>query len=126
MRHLAVPVLAIAVVALLPLAKPTPHGGGAAARWTPMSPVTVSFEQPDERGPTTKSHLLAFNDFHGAIDPPTGSGGLVNGVPAGGAEYLATWVKRLRAAARDESRAVYTVAAGDNCRRNAAGQRRVP
>jgi 5'-nucleotidase len=79
-----------------------------------MSPVTVSFTEPADRGPTVKSHLVAFNDFHGAIDPPTGSGGLVNGVPAGGAEYLATWVKRLRAKAREESPSVYTVAAGDN------------
>jgi hypothetical protein len=34
-------------------------------------------------------NLIAFNDFHGAIDAPTGSGGLVNGTPAGGVEYLA-------------------------------------
>jgi 5'-nucleotidase len=114
MRHLAVPLLAVAVVALLPLAKPVPRSGGTPARWTPMSPVSVSFDQPDSRGPTTKSHILAFNDFHGAIDPPIGSGGLVNGVPAGGAEYLATWVKRLRAAAKKETRAVYTMTAGDN------------
>ncbi len=58
-------------------------------------------------------HLLAFNDFHGAIDPPTGSGGLVNGTPAGGVEYLATWVKKLRAQDRATTRNVWTVAAGD-------------
>jgi 5'-nucleotidase len=48
---------------------------------------------------TARSHatvtvqLLAINDFHGNIEPPTGSGGLINGVPAGGAEYLATHLK---------------------------------
>jgi 5'-nucleotidase len=111
-RHLAVPALAAAVVALLPLARPTPQAAGA-TRWTPLSPVTVAYEQPAERGPTASGHLLAFNDFHGAIDPPTGSGGVVNGTPAGGSEYLATWVKRLRAQARQQTPHVFTVGAGD-------------
>ncbi|MEH1017445.1 hypothetical protein V6U90_30695 [Micromonospora sp. CPCC 206060] len=60
-----------------------------------------------------RGNLLAINDFHGAIDPPTGSAGLVNGVPAGGAEYLATYVKRLRADARRDHRVSITVGAGD-------------
>ncbi|HEY6963144.1 MAG TPA: bifunctional metallophosphatase/5'-nucleotidase [Gaiellaceae bacterium] len=34
--------------------------------------------------------LLAINDFHGNLEPPTGSSGQINGTPAGGAEYLAT------------------------------------
>jgi 5'-nucleotidase len=114
-RHLAVPVLAAAVVALLPLAKPASSGGGAADKWTPMSPVTVAFETNGHGTPSTiTSHLLAFNDFHGAIDPPTGSGAVVNGTPAGGAEYLGYWVKKLRAEARASTPYVYTVAAGDN------------
>ena len=58
-------------------------------------------------------NLIAFNDFHGAIDPPTGSGGLVNGTPAGGVEYLATAVKKLRAEQEQESPYSFTVAAGD-------------
>ncbi|KQR08633.1 multifunctional 2',3'-cyclic-nucleotide 2'-phosphodiesterase/5'-nucleotidase/3'-nucleotidase [Cellulomonas sp. Leaf334] len=58
-------------------------------------------------------NLIAFNDFHGAIDPPTGSGGLVNGTPAGGVEYLATAVKALRAQQEQESPHSFTVAAGD-------------
>lgn len=37
--------------------------------------------------------LLAINDFHGNIEPPGGSDGAVNGVAAGGAEYLATHLK---------------------------------
>ncbi len=63
--------------------------------------------------PPLTGHLLSFNDFHGQIDPPTGSGGLVNGTPAGGVEYLAHYIKQREAAARATSSAVYTVAAGD-------------
>src|SRR5439155_23841206 len=49
--------------------------------------------------------ILGINDFHGNLQPPTGSNGRVvsaisNGTPvsvdAGGAEYLATWFKQLR------------------------------
>jgi 5'-nucleotidase len=58
-------------------------------------------------------HLLAFNDFHGNIDPPTGSGGMVLGTPAGGVEYLATAIKTQRAADRATTPYVFTVAAGD-------------
>lgn len=58
----------------------------------------------------TTAHLFALNDFHGNIDPPTGSGGLVNGTPAGGVEYLATTLNKLRDAAGTPS---LTVAAGD-------------
>ena len=109
-RVLAVPTLAAAVVALLPVASTRP---AQAAPWTPLSPVSVTF--PDHNGghAAAKGHLIAFNDFHGNIDPPIGSGGLVNGNPAGGVEYLATAVKRLRAEANKQTRNVYTVAAGD-------------
>ena len=37
--------------------------------------------------------LLAFNDLHGHIEPPTGSNGRINAVEAGGTEYLATHLK---------------------------------
>jgi 5'-nucleotidase len=47
--------------------------------------------KPPKPPKTVTVNLIAFNDFHGAIDPPTGSGGLVNGTPAGGVEYLATY-----------------------------------
>jgi 5'-nucleotidase len=83
-----------------------------AAPWTPLSPVNVTFAQAT--GGTATANLLAFNDFHGNLDPPTGSGGVVNGVPAGGGEYLAYWVKKLRAEAKQQTPHVFTVAAGDN------------
>jgi 5'-nucleotidase len=78
-----------------------------------MSPVSVAFDDDDHDSTVTGS-VLAFNDFHGNIDPPTGSGGVVNGVPSGGAEYLAYWVKKLRAEQAAVSDKVITVAAGDN------------
>ena len=110
-RLLAVPALAVAVVALLPAGPAaTP---AQAAPWTPLSPVSVTFPDGEHHRSSVKGHLIAFNDFHGNIDPPAGSGGLVNGNPAGGVEYLATYVKQLRAKAQKQSRNVYTVAAGD-------------
>ncbi|MEO5878323.1 MAG: bifunctional metallophosphatase/5'-nucleotidase [Streptosporangiaceae bacterium] len=44
--------------------------------------------------------LLALNDFHGNLEPPTGSSGLMTDetgvkVAAGGAVYVATWMNRL-------------------------------
>src|SRR5262245_31064 len=85
-------VLALVVVAWVPLAGPlSPQ---AAAR----TPTTKATAKPAPAGPSgvVKGHLIAFNDFHGNLDPPVGSSGLVNGVPAGGVEYLAHYVKQLR------------------------------
>jgi 5'-nucleotidase len=111
LRHLAVPALALAVVATIPISRDGDSPAKASA-WTPMTPVSVSYGH-DLKGGAAKGNLLGFNDFHGAIDPPTGSGGLVNGNPAGGVEYLTTWVKRLRAEAKAEKRTSITVGAGD-------------
>ena len=111
-RTLAIPALVVAAVAITPLAgSATPQLSGVG--WTPMTPVSVNFQQITHDDTATGT-LLAFNDFHGNIDPPTGSGGLVNGVPSGGAEYLAYYVKKLRAEAQATSDKVITVAAGDN------------
>lgn len=119
LRHLAVPALALAVVATVPFrSADSTESDQAATAWTPMSPVSVTYElgghgKPGKPDKTAKGNLLGFNDFHGAIDPPTGSGGLVNGTPAGGVEYLTTWLKRLRAEAKAEKRKSITVGAGD-------------
>jgi 5'-nucleotidase len=42
--------------------------------------------------------ILAVNDFHGNLQPPSGSSGRIEGIDAGGAEYLATHISNLRAA----------------------------
>ncbi|HEU5107141.1 MAG TPA: bifunctional metallophosphatase/5'-nucleotidase [Micromonosporaceae bacterium] len=106
LRNLVAPALALAVVASLPLVRPTPATASA-----PFSPLTVSYGQA--HGGAVKGNFLSYNDFHGAIDKPAGSGAAVNGVPAGGVEYLATWLKRLRADAQAENRKSITVGAGD-------------
>ena len=63
----------------------------------------------------TQIQLLALNDFHGNLAPnsPTSSSGNVNGTPAGGAEFLATHLKQMRAAAAAKGQQSVTVAAGD-------------
>ena len=46
---------------------------------------------------TVSVQLLALNDFHGNLLPPSGSSGRVGVVDAGGVEYLATNINNLRA-----------------------------
>lgn len=41
--------------------------------------------------------ILALNDFHGNLQPPSGSSGRIGTTDAGGAEYLATYINNLRA-----------------------------
>jgi 5'-nucleotidase len=53
--------------------------------------------------------LLAINDFHGNLEPPTGSDGLIDKMPAGGAEYLATHLRKAAA----ENPNTLVIGAGD-------------
>ncbi|PRY28136.1 bifunctional metallophosphatase/5'-nucleotidase [Pseudosporangium ferrugineum] len=109
LRQLAVPALALAVVATLPMTR-SPQAQAAPAHQPGMAPVSVSYGLS---GPAVKGQFLSYNDFHGAIDPPGGSGATVNGTPAGGVEYLATYLRKLRADAAAEGRKTLTVGAGD-------------
>ena len=69
--------------------------------------------------PPVEIQLLALNDFHGNLEPPTGSSGRiqtgpdasVDRVDAGGAEYLATQLAQLAEEQRKHN--TITVAAGD-------------
>jgi len=74
-RVLAVPALVLTLVVVTPLAR---SGGVAAPAWTPMSPVSVTFDQAlaAKKDQLVTANLLAFNDLHGNLDPPTGSSGL--------------------------------------------------
>ncbi|GAA3336957.1 bifunctional metallophosphatase/5'-nucleotidase [Amorphoplanes nipponensis] len=112
LRQLAVPALALAVVATLPMTRPEPAPARTpVAQYLPgMAPASVSY---GSSGKTVKGQFLSYNDFHGAIDPPAGSGAVVNGTPAGGVEYLATYLKKLRTEAAAEGRKTLTVGAGD-------------
>src|SRR3954451_24212105 len=113
LRHLAAPALALAVLTTLPAARPTivpastPHGE--------FQPVSVVYGTQHDK--TVQGQFLSYNDFHGAIDPPSGSGAVVNAsgtsTPAGGVEYLATYLKKLRAEAKQQGRQTITVGAGD-------------
>jgi 5'-nucleotidase len=74
--------------------------------------TSASAQRPDA---TTDVRLITINDFHGNLEPPTGSSGRVtlsNGttVDAGGAAYLATHVKQLESQVRNS----LLLSAGDN------------
>ena len=58
---------------------------------------------------TVPIQILAVNDFHGALMPPGTIGTPTGNVNAGGAEYLATWIKTMKA---DNPKTV-VVSAGD-------------
>jgi 5'-nucleotidase len=111
--RLALPAAVLTAVAAV-AAIPAPPGAVAAPP-AEFTPVTASYGAPT--GKVVKGQLLSYNDFHGAIDPPTGSGAVVNAsgtsTPAGGVEYLATWLKKLRAEAKSEGRTTITAGAGD-------------
>jgi 5'-nucleotidase len=116
LRNLAAPALALAVVTTLPSARPAREP--ATTPPSEFKPVTVSYEtHGGAHGSTVQGQILSYNDFHGAIDPPSGSGAVVNAsgtsTPAGGVEYLATYLKKLRAEAKSEGRQTITAGAGD-------------
>ncbi|MFC7549291.1 bifunctional metallophosphatase/5'-nucleotidase [Plantactinospora sp. GCM10030261] len=92
-------------------------GIGLAALATVAFGTAAAPEQPDARPKPVNVQLLAINDFHGALEPPGGSGGQIQTdaagtkVNAGGVEYLATQLKEL--AAEQKKHNTITVAAGD-------------
>ncbi|WP_092548555.1 bifunctional metallophosphatase/5'-nucleotidase [Actinoplanes derwentensis] len=93
-KRIVMSVAVLATVAFIPSAP-----GAAAAPPAEFAPVTASVGTFG--GATVQGQILSYNDFHGAIDPPTGSGAVVNAggtsTPAGGVEYLATALTKLRA-----------------------------
>jgi 5'-nucleotidase len=80
-----------------------------------LSGLTVATAAPASAAPKpVEVQLLAFNDFHGALQPPTGSGGrvtLADGttVDAGGLAYFATHLEALE----EENKNTLTVSNGD-------------
>ena len=70
-------------------------------------------EADNNKGDIAKARFFSFNDFHGALDAPTAAARPSTAVPAGGAEYLATTLKGLRADAEAKGQKTLTVGAGD-------------
>lgn len=75
----------------------------------------IDAANPTAGGAPVAVRVIAFNDLHGNLGPPTGSSGKVQpgggaSVDAGGAAFLATKVAQLRAAAPNS----VLVSAGDN------------
>lgn len=68
---------------------------GVAALAVALAPLAATTAAPSG---TVDVQILAVNDFHGNLLPPTGSSGRVGTVDAGGVEYLATHISNLRAA----------------------------
>ena len=89
------------------------------ASTTTSSAPAASQADTNKNKKKIKLDLLAINDFHGQLEkvPSTSSGGRVRvgttDVAAGGAEYLATHLKQLRARSADRGADTLTVAAGD-------------
>ncbi len=73
----------------------------------------AAFAPMVSKSATIDVQILAVNDFHGNLEPPTGSSGTITSgttaIPAGGVEYLATHIRQLRAT---NARSV-VVSAGD-------------
>jgi 5'-nucleotidase len=72
-------------------------------------PLSLAGQQPRGDGAAAAIQLLAFNDFHGNLEPPTGGNGRIGQTLAGGAEYLATHLER----AVEQQPHSIIVAAGD-------------
>ena len=79
---------------------------GAAAAVT----IAAVARLPRTADATVDVQLLAINDFHGALEPASGGTGQIGGTDAGGIEYLATHLARLRATNPN----TLVVSAGDN------------
>ena len=78
----------------------------AAAMSATLAPAAAAPPAGGPPGQTVEVQLLAINEFHGNLEPP---GGPIAGIPAGGAEYLATHIRQLEATNRN----TMVVSAGD-------------
>ena len=72
-----------------------------------LAPTGATAKKADPPGQLVQLQLLAFNDYHGHVLP--NDAGNVEGVPAGGGEYLSAKLAQLRAG----NKYSLTVAAGD-------------
>jgi 5'-nucleotidase len=103
--------VSLSAVLLAPLAATGPAVTAAptiSGAQTLTDTVSVSFQSAAETGQTSTMHVLAWNDFHGNLEPAALN---IYGKFAGGAPYLAKLVKDRQAI---YGRRAATVLAGDN------------
>lgn len=75
-----------------------------------MAVAALSAQSTPSPSRTVDVQILAINDFHGALEPPAGANGRIANTTAGGVEYLAAHLARLKAT----NRHTIIVSAGDN------------
>ena len=75
-----------------------------------LAAVSLTAQAALDRSSTVDVQVLAINDFHGALEPPSGANGRIAGTVAGGVEYLASHLARLKATHTNS----IVVSAGDN------------
>ncbi|MEV0152545.1 bifunctional metallophosphatase/5'-nucleotidase [Micromonospora sp. NPDC050686] len=80
---------------------------------TALGAVTAAPDQAEAGPKPVDVKLLAINDLHGNLEPPSGSSGTIAGQNAGGVEYLATQLAKLRGDSKKKQEHTITVAAGD-------------
>jgi 5'-nucleotidase len=84
-------------------------GAGIVASLALPAAAQAKPTKPKKAPKPVEVQLLALNDFHGNLEPPTGSGGRIGSIEAGGAEYLATHLRQAERTARHS----LLVSAGD-------------
>src|SRR5213592_3632549 len=76
-----------------------------------LAAAALGAQRAPAPAPIVDVQILAINDFHGALEPPVGAAGRIGSVAAaGGVEYLATYLARLKATNPN----TIVVSAGDN------------
>jgi 5'-nucleotidase len=103
--------VSLGAVLLAPLAASGPAGTAApviSGASSLTDAVSVSFSRPDKGTHTSSVHVLAWNDFHGNLEPASLN---IYGHFAGGAAYLSKLVKTKQA---QYGASQATVLAGDN------------
>ena len=102
----------------VPLRRAFAAGFGAAALTATLiagAAPAAAKPKPNAGPPPVNLQILALNDFHGQLEPPSGSSSRLPGYPTttafGGAEYLATQIRQLEAESKKQN--TVTVAAGD-------------
>ena len=75
-----------------------------------LAASTVAVQVGQRGDPAVEVQILAINDFHGGLEPAAGGTGRIAGTDAGGIEYLATHIAKLKATHPN----TVVVSAGDN------------